>query len=190
MPACLATGLVRKRWYLPMSKRPSVCNSGFCDTPGRRIEPSRVLNLFIRDGDAPPLVLLTEQDVIHEFIEHAVLELATFVQRDAASEPLRFLFLEILHSLFPLQVQNILTIDLGDDGVGRHRGSTEQARAVHEQEATDERDDEDDPDVFRSAPHGLQHGAGLLRTGRLVTRPIRAATHTQFRVGLHVGDKQ
>ena len=127
-------------------------------------------DLVIRDADATLLVFLLQEQVSDQLFEGLVVHLGALVERQSAVQLLFLLLRETLAGRQVLLVADSRiaevgarqAIDGGDFGRGRDRPLTHQSRGLIEHEAADERRGDQDPDVLRGAPHGLQHGANFL----------------------------
>ena len=67
----------------------------------------------------------------------------------------------VLDALQVLVVDDFVAVDDSNRCGWGHRRTTQEAGRFIQQEAADEQDGDDDPDVFRQAPHLLQHGTKL-----------------------------
>jgi hypothetical protein len=65
----------------------------------------------------------------------------------------------LLDALLPVGVEDFAAVDFGHGGCRGERLASDQAGRFGEQEAANEGDDQEQPDVFGRAPHLLQHGA-------------------------------
>src|SRR5690606_6301190 len=122
-------------------------------------------DLRVRDGDAPPLVLLSQEYLVDEIVEDGVFDPALLVER----ERLRALGLRLLDALLactePGVVVDVRAVHAGHLGTARYGAAAGETGGLGEHEDDDECDNDEPPDVLGGAAHALQHVASLLTTG-------------------------
>src|SRR5262249_1023753 len=136
------------------------------DDPGGRRIARELAHLVVRDDDAALAILVLQQDLGDHLVEDAVLDAVLIVlgQRPTARLLLLVLYLGV-DALEVDRIRDLGTVDDSDRRSGGHRWPADQTRRFVEEEATDEYNGDEHPDVFRQAPHLLQHGTKLRGAG-------------------------
>jgi hypothetical protein len=88
---------------------------------------SRLLDLLIRDHDPPPLVLLSQKDVIDEIVERRVFYTAFLIEGQGRGALLLRLADAPLAGAQPCVIRDIRSIDTGHGGTTGHRPASGEA---------------------------------------------------------------
>ena len=93
---------------------------------GRRV-PCVFTDLVIADGDRPALVLLLQEDVEDELVEHGVLDLLDLVARESPTGALLLRLDLLLRLREPVLIQDVAAVHGGDRRGRGELGPAEQA---------------------------------------------------------------
>src|SRR4029079_3130960 len=121
----------------------------------RRTGSRGVGDLLVADGDPAAPVFLSQEGVANELLECLILETLAIVQRDALAAFLCRLLFKLLGQIEPARCEYVFAVDRSDSGRVRHRRAAEEPRCLHQQEAADEENDYQYPDVLCGRPHRL-----------------------------------